>query len=63
MGFLIRSKRAGTDKKSLIKNIETVVIGYAKIDEDFLDDLEAVLLSGDLGCAPRIISCARSGAV
>lgn len=49
MGFLIRSKRAGTDKKSLIKNIETVVIGYAKIDEDFLDDLEAVLLSGDLG--------------
>lgn len=46
---MIRSKRAGTDKKSLIKNIETVVIGYAKIDEDFLDDLEAVLLSGDLG--------------
>lgn len=26
-----------------------MVIGYAKIDEDFLDDLEAVLLSGDLG--------------
>lgn len=50
MGFFDKIKKGlERTKKSLIKNIETVVIGYAKIDEDFLDDLEAVLLSGDLG--------------
>lgn len=50
MGFLDKIKKGlERTKRSLIKNIETVVIGYAKIDEDFLDDLEAVLLSGDLG--------------
>lgn len=27
-------------KESLIKNIESVVIGYAQIDEEFLEDLE-----------------------
>ncbi len=50
MGFLdkIRNGLKKT-KDSLIKNIETVVIGYAKIDEEFLEDLEMVLLSGDLG--------------
>lgn len=36
-------------KQSLIRNIETIVIGYAEIDDDFLDDLEAILLTGDLG--------------
>lgn len=36
-------------KDGLIRNIETVIIGYAKIDEDFLEELEMVLLSGDLG--------------
>lgn len=49
MGFFDKIKKGWNGQKSLIKNIETVVIGYAKIDEDFLDDLEAVLLSGDLG--------------
>lgn len=50
MGFLDKIKKGlERTKKSLIKNIETVIIGYAKIDEDFLDDLESVLLSGDLG--------------
>ncbi len=50
MGFFDKIKKGlERTKKSLIKNIETVVIGYAKIDEDFLDDLEAVLLTGDLG--------------
>lgn len=50
MGFLdkIRSGLKKT-KDSLIKNIETVVIGYAEIDDEFLEDLEMVLLSGDLG--------------
>ncbi len=50
MGFFDKIKKGlGKTKASLIRNIETVVIGYAKIDDDFLDDLEAVLLTGDLG--------------
>lgn len=50
MGFFDKIKQGlKKTKESLIKNIETVVIGYAKIDDDFLDDLEAVLLTGDLG--------------
>lgn len=50
MGFFDKIKKGlSKTKASLIKNIESVVIGYAKIDEDFLEDLEAVLLTGDLG--------------
>ncbi len=50
MGFFDKIKKGlSKTKASLIRNIETVVIGYAKIDDDFLDDLEAVLLTGDLG--------------
>lgn len=41
MGFFDKIKRGLTKtKQSLIKNIESVVIGYAQIDEDFLEDLE-----------------------
>ena len=50
MGFFDKIKKGLTKtKQSLIKNIESVVIGYAQIDDDFLDDLEMVLLSGDIG--------------
>lgn len=50
MGFFDKIKKGLTKtKQSLIKNIESVVIGYAQIDEDFLEDLEMVLLSGDIG--------------
>ncbi len=50
MGFLDKIKKGlERTKASLVKNIETVIIGYAKIDDDFLDDLEAVLLTGDIG--------------
>ena len=50
MGFLDKIRKGlQKTKQSLIKNIETVIIGYAEIDEDFLEELEAVLLSGDLG--------------
>lgn len=52
MGFFDKIKKGlARTKESLIRNIETVIIGYAKIDDDFLDDLEMVLLSGDLGVA------------
>ncbi|MCH4166895.1 MAG: signal recognition particle-docking protein FtsY [Megasphaera sp.] len=36
-------------KESVFKNIETVVRGYAKIDEEMYEDLEAVMLTGDMG--------------
>ena len=53
MGFFDKIKRGLTrTKESLIRNIESVVIGYAEIDDDFLEDLEMVLLSGDIG-VPR----------
>lgn len=50
MGFLSKLKKGlEKTKNSLIKNIETVVYGYADIDDDFYEDLEAVMLTGDLG--------------
>ena len=36
-------------KKKLSEAIETVIIGYAKIDDDFLDDLEVAMITADLG--------------
>lgn len=50
MGFFSRLRKGlEKTKNSLIQNIETVVCGYAKIDEDMYDDLEAIMLTGDLG--------------
>lgn len=50
ISFFNRIKK-GLEKtrKSFVKSVETVVIGYAQIDDEFLDDLEAVMLTGDLG--------------
>jgi len=50
MGFFNKLK-AGLEKtrKSFTEKIEQLVIGYATIDDEFLDDLEAVLLSADVG--------------
>ena len=49
-GFFNKIKE-GLEKtrKSFVKNVESIVIGYAQIDDDFLDDLEAVMLTSDLG--------------
>jgi len=45
------SVKAGLEKtkNNFVKKVETIVIGYAEIDDDFLDDLEATMLTGDLG--------------
>ncbi len=50
MGFFNKLK-AGLEKtrKSFTEKIEQLVIGYATIDDEFLDDLEVVLLSADVG--------------
>lgn len=50
MGFFNAFSNALKDtKKKLTKTIETVIIGYAEIDDDFLDDLEVAMITGDLG--------------
>ena len=55
MGFLDKVRNGlKKTKESLIKNIETVVIGYAKIDDDFLEDLE-FFSPAILACVPPII--------
>jgi fused signal recognition particle receptor len=50
MGFFDKLK-AGLEKtrKNFTEKIEQLVVGYATIDDEFLDDLEAVLLSADVG--------------
>ena len=50
MGFFDKLKK-GLEKtrSSLVKNIETVVYGYADISDDMYDDLEAVMLTSDIG--------------
>lgn len=50
MGFFDKLK-AGLEKtrKGFTEKIEQLVIGYADIDDEFLDDLEAVLLTSDVG--------------
>lgn len=50
MGFFDKLK-AGLEKtrKGFTEKIEQLIIGYADIDDDLLDDLEAVLLSADVG--------------
>ena len=50
MGFFDKLK-VGLEKtrKSFTEKIEQLVIGYVTIDDELLDDLEAVLLSADVG--------------
>ena len=50
MGFFSKLRKGlEKTKKSFIQNIETVVRGYAKIDDDMYEDLEAVMLTSDVG--------------
>ncbi|WP_371368909.1 Signal recognition particle receptor FtsY [Sporomusa rhizae] len=55
MGFFDKLK-AGLEKtrKSFTEKIEQLVVGYASIDDEFLEDLEAVLLSADVGVATTV---------
>lgn len=49
-GFFNRIKEGlAKTRKSFVSNVERVIIGYAQIDDDFFDDLEMVMLGGDLG--------------
>lgn len=50
MGFFDKLKQ-GLEKtrKNFTEKIEQLITGYAKIDDEFMDDLEALLLSADVG--------------
>lgn len=50
MGFFDKLKQ-GLEKtrKSFTEKIEQIVIGYAKIDDEFLDEVEEALISADVG--------------
>ncbi len=50
MGFFDRLKEGLTKtRKGFTEKIEQLVSGYATIDDEFLDDLEAVLIAADVG--------------
>ncbi len=50
MGFFDRLKEGlSKTRKGFTEKIEQLVTGYAAIDDDLLDDLEAVLLAADVG--------------
>ncbi|MDU2065162.1 MAG: signal recognition particle-docking protein FtsY [Sporomusaceae bacterium] len=64
MGFFDKLK-AGLDKtrKNLTNKIEQLIVGYAEIDEEFLEELEAVLISADVGVktAELLLQKVRAG--
>ncbi|MEN6413491.1 MAG: signal recognition particle-docking protein FtsY [Veillonellales bacterium] len=64
MGFFDKLK-SGLEKtrKGFTEKIEQLVIGYAQIDDEFLDDLEAVLLCADVGVqtTAKLMAAVRAG--
>lgn len=64
MGFFDKLK-AGLEKtrKGLTEKIEQLIVGYATIDDEFLDDVEAVLLGADVGVATtlQLMDAVRAG--
>ena len=64
MGFFDRLKQSlGKTRDSLTKKIETVVLGYADINDDLLDELEEILIMADVGIttAEKLMSEVRKG--
>ncbi len=50
MGFFSKLKQGlSKTRKSLTEKIEQVIVGYADIDDDLLDDLEDALIQADVG--------------
>lgn len=50
MGFFDKLKKGlNKTRENLTNKIEKLVIGYADIDDDFLDELEETLIMADVG--------------
>ena len=65
MGFFDKLKeRMGKTRGSLAEKISSVVSGFKKVDEDFLEELEEVLILSDIGMATteKIIDRIRQAA-
>jgi len=50
MGFFDKLKKGlETTRKNFTEKIEQIIVGYAKIDDELLDDLEEALIMADVG--------------
>ena len=50
MGFFDKLKKGlAKTKENLTNKIEKLIIGYADIDEEFLEELEETLIMADVG--------------
>ena len=50
MGFFDRLKKGlAKTRENFTQNIERLIIGYADIDDELIDDLEETLLMADVG--------------
>ena len=64
MGFFDRLKKGLTKtRENFTHNIERLIIGYADIDDDLIDDLEETLLMADVGVktTETLIAVVRKG--
>lgn len=64
MGFFDRLKKSLTKtRENFTHNIERLIIGYADIDDDLIDDLEETLLMADVGVktTETLIAAVRKG--
>ena len=64
MGFFDKLKKGlNKTRENLTQKIEKLVIGYADIDDDFLDELEETLIMADVGVqtTERLMEAVRKG--
>ena len=60
MGFFEKIKQGlKKTKESVIKQVESVVHAFTKVDEDFLEELEETLIMADMGAATSVEICDR----
>ncbi|MBQ1941361.1 MAG: signal recognition particle receptor subunit alpha, partial [Selenomonadaceae bacterium] len=64
MGFFDKLKKGLAKTRETITNkIETLVLGYADINDDLLDELEEILIMADVGVntTERLMESVRKG--
>ena len=49
MGFLIKSKRTKKTRDAVVNQIDTMLKSFTKIDEELFEELEELLIMGDVG--------------
>ncbi|MEG2597394.1 MAG: signal recognition particle-docking protein FtsY, partial [Oscillospiraceae bacterium] len=60
MGFFSKIKEGlQKTKESMMKQVESVIHSFTKIDEDFLEELEETLIMSDIGVATSTAVCDR----